>query len=370
MTPATVLGMATALPRGRIAQSVAADFAARRCCEDTAQAEWLHRRYARSGVEQRGCVLVGEDGAIEPLRAFYPEPTSGNGRGPGTQRRLARFEQEAPALARQAAEAAMRDAEVRPDQITRIVTASCTGLMSPGVDMHLIEQLGLCPTVGRTNLGFMGCHAAFNALQVAHSLAAGEPGAKVLVVCVELCTLHFHYGWDKEKIVANALFGDGAAAAVLEAGEAADAAGRWRLRATASHLLPDCPEAMTWRIGDHGFEMTLSPLVPRLIKPHLTGWLSQWLAGQGVSVEQVRSWALHAGGPKILETVCGAFGLSVEAAAVSRDVLAECGNMSSTTILFILDRLRREAKPGPCVAMGFGPGLVMETALLEMSDAE
>jgi len=367
MKPVTLLGMGTAIPPGRIDQSVAAAFGDRRCCATAEQSAWLRRRYERSGVARRGSVLVRDDGSLDPLEAFYPEPSRHNALGPTTQQRLQQFERSAPPLAQRAAAAAMRDADVKPAQIDRIVTASCTGLMSPGVDMKLIEGLGLCPTVGRTNLGFMGCHAAFNALQVAHSLALSEPGAKVLIVCVELCTLHFHYGWDKEKIVANALFGDGAAAVVVEANESRRGL---RLHAMASHLLPDCPEEMTWRIGDHGFMMTLSPLVPRLIKPHVTGWLTDWLAEQGVSRQEVASWALHPGGPKILDTVSAALDLDDDAAAISRLVLAECGNMSSTTILFILERLRRAARGGTCVAMGFGPGLVMETALLEMPNAE
>jgi predicted naringenin-chalcone synthase len=128
--------------------------------------------------------------------------------------------------------------------------------------------------------------------------------------------------------------------------------------------MPDSAEAMTWRIGDHGFRMTLSARVPELIQTHLRGWLTGWLAEQGLERSDIASWAVHPGGPRILDAVESALGLEPEQNAVARSVLREHGNMSSPTILFILDRMRREGARGPCVALAFGPGLAVEVALL------
>jgi predicted naringenin-chalcone synthase len=207
----------------------------------------------------------------------------------------------------------------------------------------------------------MGCHGAINALRVAHAYEKVDPAARILVCAVEICSLHFHYGWDPDKMVANSLFADGSAAVVLRTGKP-DSAG-WKLSATRSMLFPDSEDAMTWRIGDHGFEMTLSPKVPEMIQTHLADWLRNWLATQGLTFEQIGTWAVHPGGPRILSAVEEVLGLERSALAVSREVLSEFGNMSSPTILFILDRLQQRQAPRPCVALGFGPGLVAEAAL-------
>jgi len=235
------------------------------------------------------------------------------------------------------------------------------------VDVGLMKGLELAPTVQRTHVGFMGCHGAINGLRVARALADAEPDARVLLCAVELCSLHFHYGWDPKKVVANALFADGAAAVVgaNDRSGSADWATCWRMTAAGSCLFPDSEHAMTWNIGDHGFEMTLSTKVPALIGKHLRPWLEEWLQKHGVRLDQVRSWAIHPGGPRILNAVEEPLGIDKSLTAVSRDVLAECGNMSSPTAIFILDRLRRQGAPRPCVGLGFGPGLVAEALLLE-----
>jgi predicted naringenin-chalcone synthase len=276
---------------------------------------------------------------------------------------MARYAEEAPKLALGAIARLGETADL--DGITHLIVASCTGFVAPGIDATLIKTLGLSPSVGRTQIGFMGCHGAFNGLRAAAAHTGAEPGAVALVVAVELCSLHFRYGWDPEKVVANALFADGAAAAVLAGaahpGEAR--AGAWRLAASGSCLFPDSDEAMTWLVGDHGFEMTLSPRVPDLICSHLRPWLESWLRGRGLRLSDVKSWAIHPGGPRIVSSVVESLDLPDTAAAASNDILAQRGNMSSPTILFILDRLRREDAPRPCVALGFGPGLAAESAL-------
>ena len=239
------------------------------------------------------------------------------------------------------------------------VTVSCTGFVAPGIDLALIRGLGLPATVQRTHVGFMGCHGALNGLRVANAFAS-DPAARVLACAVELCSIHYHYGDDPEKVVANALFADGAAAVI---GANAPGSDRWRVAATGSCVIPDTTELMGWTVGDVGFEMSLAKKVPAAIAAHLRPWLERWLADNGVSLEAVGSWAVHPGGPKIVEAVGEGLGLSADALAPSRAVFAEYGNMSSPTVLFILDRLRRSGAPRPCVMLGFGPGLVAEAVL-------
>ena len=274
------------------------------------------------------------------------------------------FAEHASPLALHAAERALAQAGVDRRRITHLVTVSCTGFAAPGMDIDLIEQLGLRPTTQRLQVGFMGCHGAINGLRLANALTTADPGAVVLLCAVELCSLHYRFDWDPPRMVANALFGDGAAA-VVGTGGAAQQSEAWSVAATASYVVPGSKEAMSWQIGDHGFEMTLATNVPDLIREHLGGWLASWLHERGHSLEAIGCWAIHPGGPRILHTCGEALGLPEAELEVSEEVLAAFGNMSSPTVLFIVERLRERRRPRPCVALAFGPGLTAETALFE-----
>ncbi len=368
---AGILGIGTATPPSMSQQQiheVAADFG----CLNVEQRAWVKRMYQRSGIDYRGTVVVREDDdKLAAARKFYPPATGPDDRGPTTATRLLRYAQEAPRLALAAASRALADAQVEADQITHLITVSCTGFFSPGLDAGLIEELSLPRGVRRLHVGFMGCHAAFNALAAARD-AAAELDARVLVCCVELCSLHLAYGADPGKLVANALFADGAAAAVV--GRDPDAresngrdstacVGACRLDDFSSYLLPDSQDAMTWKIGDHGFEMTLSAGVPEMIRRHLRGWCESWLARHDLKLSDVAGWAIHPGGPKILSAVAEALDLEKRDLRFSRSVLARHGNMSSATVLFILRQMMGEVS-GPCVAIGLGPGLMAEGMLV------
>jgi predicted naringenin-chalcone synthase len=361
-------GFGTAVPATRVTQAEAMVIARSVCCRTDEQATWLPGLYDQSGIETRHLAfdpaLVRDllDGTRHSGSPFLPTGKPDD-HGPRAGVRMRHYVENAGPLAARAARQALARAAVEPREITQLVTVSCTGFRAPGVDVHLIKQLGLSPTVGRTHLGFMGCHGALNGLRVAHAFVEADPAARVLLCAVELCVLHYHYGWDPQRMVANALFADGAAA-VVGVPEAAAPADCWRVAANGACLFPDCEDAMTWSIGDHNFEMTLSKRVPGLIGEGLRPWLEGWLAGCGVSPAQVASWAIHPGGPRILSAVEEALCLRREQAAASHAVFAEHGNMSSPTVLFILDRLRSEGAPRPCVALGFGPGLAVEAALL------
>lgn len=356
----SILGIGTALPARSIAQRDAESLA-----RSISGTNGEHRRlfealYRRSAVRRRASVLL--EGDVEPRQRFFPPAADPDDRGPGTGDRQHEYELHAGPLALRAAAGALVDAAIDGKSITHLVTASCTGFHAPGVDVHLIGALGLRPDVVRTHVGFMGCHGAINALRVARAFSVADPDARVLVCAVELCSLHFHYGAQADQIVANALFADGAAAVVVA--RSPRNVHTWSLEATASFLIPDSLDAMTWRIGNSGFEMTLSPRVPGLIESHLAGWLDSWLHSQGLARTDVASWAIHPGGPRIIDAVTASLDLDATAVAASREVLADHGNMSSPTVLFILARLRAQGRTPPCAALAFGPGLVVEAALL------
>jgi len=365
--PFSILGLGTAVPDATLDTSEGQRIANVLCCETEEQKTFIPAIYAGSGISRRYMCLgraVVDDiltGTRFSASPFLPTGVPGE-RGPTTRQRMQIYEREAPPLALQASATALSQAETLPGEITHLVTVSCTGFAAPGFDIALINELGLSPTVHRTHVGFMGCHAALNGLRAANAFAATSADARVLVCSVELCSLHYHYGWDPPKVVANALFADGAGAVV---GRKTDApsAGTWQLVASGSHLVPEAADAMTWTIGDHGFGMTLSKRIPEVIGARLRPWLDEWLAEQGVRVADVKSWAIHPGGPKILDSAAGALGLSADAVWASREVLSEYGNMSSATVLFILKRLIDSGAEGPCVALGFGPGLNVEVAL-------
>jgi predicted naringenin-chalcone synthase len=350
-----------------LSQASVTELGERRSCDTDGQRAFLRRVYARSNITTRGSVLQtsNDPDDLNALQSFYPLPTSSTDRGPTTATRMQRYAIEAPALASTAAMDALTTAGVAPARVTHLVSVSCTGFCAPGLDVELIRRLALRPTVVRTHVGFMGCHAALNALTAARSIARADPDAVVLICCVELCTLHFAYGWSPDRVIANSLFADGAAAAIVAQRPPAPT-GRplWHLDAAASLLVPDSMDAMTWRIGDHGYEMTLAAQVPEMIGRHLRAWCTEWLGSNGARLADVAHWAVHPGGPRILTAVEATLDLPPAALRPSRDVLAGLGNMSSATVLFILRQMAIEHARGPCVAMGFGPGLTMEGMLL------
>jgi predicted naringenin-chalcone synthase len=351
-------GLGTALPAHRISSADAAEIAKQFACSTAAQERLFATMYRRAGVETRhSVVLNASDGDLSLRQSFY------GAAHPSTRDRLLRYEAEAGPLAVAAGQAALRDAGIAPECVTHLVTVSCSGFYAPGFDIALMKNLPLQAEVSRTHVGFMGCHGALNGMRVARGYVAGDPAACVLLCAVELCSLHHQYGWDAEKIVANALFADGAAAAVFVAA-APHRADCFEYVASGSTLIDDSEDAMTWRIGDHGFEMSLSPRVPELICRHLRPWLEAWLARHGLSIATVGSWAVHPGGPRILGAFVEAAHVDRAALDISHDVLAHHGNMSSPTVLFILEQLRRSGAPRPCVALAFGPGLAVEAVIL------
>lgn len=359
-----VRGIGLATPGPPIPQPDLLGVALRYNTQTQAQAVRLKRIYRRSMVQQRHTALADDADhprqAIDKLLAFYPQGPDTN--GPSTAERMRAYQTRATPLAIQACDRALRESRTPVRSITQLITVSCTGFFAPGLDAQLIEALGLAPGVARTHIGFMGCHAAINALRVADALVRADPGQRVLLCCTELCTLHFQYGNDPQDAVANALFADGAAALVAGAHQA-PATGP-ATRAFFAEKIPETQELMAWHIQDHGFRMRLHPQVPPIIRQTLRPAIENWLAGQGMSVGDIGGWLVHPGGPKIIDAAQAALGLDHNATQPSRRVLRDFGNMSSPTLLFIADAMIRQRIPMPWVMLGFGPGLAIEAVLL------
>jgi predicted naringenin-chalcone synthase len=375
-----IRGLGIAHPPDAINPEEGLGIARRLAGPDVRMSSWLGPVYANSGITRRFQILGGAvaqdvlNGTEYSASPFLPS-RSIDGVGPTTAERLAIYRQEASLLAVQASVNAVNDARVPATAITHLITVSCTGFSAPGVDLAIITALGLQPTVQRTHIGFMGCHGALNGLRVARALTTADPTACVLVCAVELCSLHYYYGNAADKLIANAIFADGAAAVIgtnantdlftpENKSDCSPDNWQWRLLGSGSVLIPDSSGDMAWTIGDHGFEMTLSRRVPSLIARHLRPWLETWLANQGLALSDIRSWAVHPGGPRILDAVEESLALPPDALTASRWVFANYGNMSSPTVLFVINQLRESQAPRPCVALGFGPGLVAEVALL------
>ena len=345
------------LPSNRVSQKKALELAQAQNNSSPRQKKFLKAVYGKVAVDERYSVFSE---ALSNGQIAFDDFFKGD--GPGTKERMLHFEKCAPALAHLAARRAMNLAGTSREDIGHLVSVSCTGFNAPGFDISLLKSLDLSPSVSRTHVGFMGCHGVFNGLRVASALCKDEPGQDALVASVELCSLHYRHGLkSREVLLGNALFSDGAGAAVVSSRKRPRES--WRIAAQSSFVVPHSQDAITWRVGDAGFEMGLSPRIRGLIKDSLGPWLGGWLAKEGLKSNEIRSWAAHPGGPGVLDAVQESLGLEENALEISRQTLRSFGNMSSVTLLFILREIMRRKGATPCVALGFGPGLTIEAAL-------
>ncbi len=269
---------------------------------------------------------------------------------PTTSQRMELFEQSAPLLMRNVVDRLALSEEERAG-ITHVLVTCCTGLYAPGLDFEIVEHLGLSPSVERTVVGFMGCYAAINALKLARHIVRSEPKASVLMLNLELCTLHFQETQDLEQILSFLVFADGAAASLISARKHGLALDSFK-----AVMVPETRKLITWKIRGLGFDMLLSGQVP--------GELGRALHKGELMAERdgIDLWAVHPGGRSILDAVEQGLELPADALAASREVLSCFGNMSSATVMFVLEKIMQQARPGQrgC-AMSFGPGLTAET---------
>jgi alpha-pyrone synthase len=368
----TVLeSIGTANPPFKRSQSEAAHFMAQVEGFSAPIRNRIESIYGHSGIDQRySCI---EDYGLNPEQFdFYPKNWSLQP-FPTTEARNRTYQDCAGAIAESAAQQALWQAGRDAAEITHLIVVSCTGFSAPGVDIQLIQRLGLASTVDRTSIGFMGCHAAFNGLKVAHAICQSNDQARVLLVCVELCSLHFQMQDSLENVVINAIFSDGAAAAILTAQPTSEAEGKLVYKDGYSQLIDGTLDLMDWTIGDTGFLMGLSPKVPDVVIHHLPKYLEAFLSRHYLTQDTIDFWAIHPGGRSIVEKIQVALKLSDALVQDSFKVLRRYGNMSSPTVLFILKRFLERHQRGLAgeqgfhhgMALAFGPGLSIEGCLFE-----
>jgi predicted naringenin-chalcone synthase len=354
LTAAYLNRTATAVPANEVHRFFL-DFATAQLADDPRRQSVFRRMADRGGIERRHSCLVPS--ANPGDRSVDTDGVYTLGSFPGTGRRMDLFEEHAPALAAEAVEKLVLGSD-RSDA-THLVVTSCTGFSAPGIDLEIVARCGLPTSIERTMIGFMGCYAAINALKMARHIVRSEPSAKVLVVNVELCTLHLKQTTDLERLLSFCLWGDGCAASLVSA----DPIGL-RLDSFRALLAAESRDLMTWNVRDDGFDMVLSGQVPAAIQKTLGEQRLQVIGD--VAVDEIGLWAVHPGGRSVLDAVERALELPATALTASREVLRDNGNMSSATVMFVLEKMLATAASGSrgC-GMAFGPGLTAETMLFE-----
>ncbi|MHA0856120.1 type III polyketide synthase [Paenibacillus sp. CMAA1364] len=353
----SIIGIGTALPNHRMEQGEVLDKLEEALQDSPNSVRWARRIFKQCGVATRYTCepnLIGQGSTSRYL------PTQGLHDVPTTAERMEIYQRESIPLALQAAKEALTDGEVDASQITHLITVSCTGQFLPGLDVVLVKEMGLSARVQRIPLTFQGCAAGLKAIQLARTLVAGQPNAQILIVCVELCTLHFQPSSDREALFGASFFGDGASACVIGIADH-NKKGKFQLGEGHSVLLPDCSEEMIWEVGDYGFDLYLSTHIPKLLGQYLGKEIELLLEGKDLP----DLWAIHPGGRGIVDVVQQLFQLSDEQVQYSRDILHNYGNLSSATILFVLQAMRddlqsQQVESSSGVALAFGPGLTAE----------
>jgi alpha-pyrone synthase len=365
MTSSYISSIGVALPQHRISQQETGEFMIRHLGLDEESKKMLAVLYRASGIQQRFSVIG--DFANDPQNfTFFPKnetlepfPTIGQ--------RMKLYEQEAIKLSVKAVKNGLSENDL--EQVTHLITVSCTGMYAPGLDIDLVTELGLKTDIQRTAINFMGCYAAFNALKVADSIVGKDPKANVLIVATELCSIHVVKSNNPDSLLSNALFGDGAAA-VLVQGKRPE-----RLQLGLAGFYADMEPAgnadMAWRIGDHAFEMKLSAEVPETIRKGIGTLTSKLLSKLALDLAAIDHFAIHPGGKRILEVIEEELGMTKSQNEHAYNIMRECGNMSSPTVLFVLQKIMQslEAKNDGdnILSFAFGPGLTMESMLLKVS---
>ncbi len=362
-----IVAIDTALPAYPIPQQTICDFMCSVYKDGEADTDRLKVLYARSGISKRHTVVPDYDPALQKRELFsadrYLDPV------PTLESRLKLYDTHAAALGENAALKILHWlSEAGTPGITHLITVSCTGMSAPGLDLELLFRLKLSPNIHRTSVNFMGCYAAIHALKMADAFCKADTNARVLIVCVELCTLHFQRDADYDNLTANAIFADGAAACLVTGNDfnTADIPALTILDFS-SHVENKGKSDMAWKLSSTGFLMTLSAYVPQLIEANIDMLVRQALQRKNITKEEIAYWAIHPGGRKILEVIAQQLQLTREDLSYSYDVLNNYGNMSSATLLFVLKEIMNSAGNGNIFGTAFGPGLTMETMLLNKS---
>jgi predicted naringenin-chalcone synthase len=358
-----IISIGTAVPKYGTRQSSILDFMLAAYNDDIASRK-LKILFHNCGINKRYSV-VSDFNYNNPEHELFNE----NQIAPTVEKRLNIFKKQAVSLAIEAIQNCLEKLKTTISEfnITHLITVSCTGLYAPGLDAALIEQLDLPNDIFHTSINFLGCNAAFPALKLGDMIAKTDENAKVLIVCVELCTLHFQPKNNHDNLLANTIFGDGAAALVLvpDNFEAQNPHNWMNINGFYSMLLTNGKDLMSWNITAVNFEMILDAKIPEFIGKEVDNIVLKAVKKLNIKPEKIDKWAIHPGGKKILDTIKKKLKLNDADLQYSYKVLDEYGNMSSPTILFVLNELMKsEHKPNETIfSIGFGPGLSIETAI-------
>ena len=358
---AFINSIGTALPPNLADQNQIADFMVSHLRLDKREEKKLRVLYRASGIKQRYSVLKDFSQNLNG-QSFFKEDVS----FPSAKPRMLVYQQHAINLAKEACEDAFSTSKIEKEKITHLIAVSCTGMYAPGLDIELVDKLGLKTCTERTSINFMGCYAAFNAMKAAQNIIGTDDQAKVLIICVELCSIHLQEKRDDENLLANAIFGDGAAAMIISS---VPSNRSLEMESFYSDLALDAQKEMGWYIGDHGFEMRLSHKIPDIIKDGIEELTNRLLKKIELDISDIDFFAIHPGGKRILDVIEEKLNISKEQNSAAREILRTHGNMSSPTVLFviksIMDSLTSIDNQKHLLSFAFGPGLTMESAVLK-----
>lgn len=356
--PVFIHDIATSVPKASTSQIVMRDKLKTIHESDRKTCAIIHRIYSQSGIDKRHIVIMSSE-QTEKADAYII------GTPPSTFARNEIYKKEASKLFIETGKKLLEsNSHISASDITHVITVSCTGFYAPGPDYDLVRALGLSPQIERYHIGFMGCFAAFPALKMAHSFCKNDEEAVVLIVTTELCSLHLQQKITIDDLVAGSVFSDGSSGALVSQKKSPKKA--FAINGFAASLTPTGENDMAWDIGDLGFRMTLSTYVPDIIESNLKEVIQPLFDNYGITYQDIDYWALHPGGRAIVDKIERSLQLAPYQVDASRKTLANYGNMSSSTILFVLKEiLLKKPKTGAKVLpMGFGPGLTIESGLL------
>ncbi|MEP7236744.1 MAG: type III polyketide synthase [Ferruginibacter sp.] len=357
-----IISIATEVPANKHEQNAISDFADSIYCNDEAESRKLKFLYRHSGIQTRYSIIP--DYGVEPDKRQFYAKTADLEPFPTLEKRMQWYDDHAASLSVKAIENCIAG-KLDKDKITHLITVSCTGMSAPGLDLEIMEKMALPRNIFRTCVNFMGCYAAIHALKIADAICRADEDANVVIVCTEFCTLHFQKEVSIDNITSTLLFADGCAAVLMQSSKSTSKG--INLNSFFSDVAFKGKTDMSWKLSSTGFLMTLSGYVPDLVQEDFDGLVSKALNNAAVNKEEITHWCIHPGGKKILEAIEKSISLPTTSLHYSYEVLNDYGNMSSPTILFVLQKILNELqekaqdKPVKIFGAAFGPGLTMET---------
>jgi prepilin-type processing-associated H-X9-DG protein len=362
-----ITAIGTANPPNKFNQSAIADFMVKAMRLNDEGTRKLRAIFRMSGIDTRHSV-ISDYGRTERFD-FFPNAADSQPE-PSTRQRIELYRKHALALSMEAVKNCLQSAgEYDPGQITHLIAVSCTGMYAPGLDIDLVNELKLSSHTQRLCINFMGCYAAFNAIKQADYICSSHTNASVLIVCTELCTIHFQKENTEDNLLANALFADGSAALLMKSKPSAGI--NLKPASFFADLAPEGAEDMAWMIGDMGFEMRLSSYVPDIIKKGIHQLTQRLMEQIETDLGKIDYFAIHPGGRKILETIETELKITPQQNVHAYYVLKHFGNMSSPTVLFVLKEILSRLDPADnekkILSIAFGPGLTLESMILQVT---